>query len=184
MKRPFFIIFILSLMISTNLHAQDEKVNLFPLQETVRALEDESFYEYCFFHDFISKNNHGLSFVVTRLYNSDLSRMIPLVVLAGLNPKDENLDMLQIFTVGQAKEVVKYLEYLRLTSENHPKGIHRVFNGPEDFRIISYDAGRQYKITVICKGDRYGSYIASKRELSDWIEAFHECMDHIEGLDK
>ena len=183
MKRSLFSLALFFMLFATSLYAQNEEEDsILHLQESILSFEDETFNEYCYFHNFIWTNVHGLSFVVTTVYNSDLTKRVPLVVLSGINPTDENLIIRQIFTVEQAEEVIRYLEFLYEVSEVHPKGIHRVFNGPAQFKIITYDSGSRIKVAFLFHNSLATVSVSSRRGLSDWINAFHKCLDYIEGL--
>lgn len=173
--------FFFSLSFVARVSAQDMD-DILPIQESILSMGDDTFNEICYFHHLI-KRGRGLSFVVTEVYNSDMTKMIPLVMLADENYSEEHFKLNQIFSVDDAQEVLQYLEFLLSTSEEHPKGIHRAFLGPRGSRIISYDMGKSYKITLSCSEGHVVS-ISTKRELEQWIENFYKCFERIDEFKK
>lgn len=135
--------------------------------------------DYCYIHHLIKKNVNELSFVVTNLYDSEITEMIPLIVLSGEKPDISDLSIKQVFTVKEATIVRDYLKYLRESSKSHPKGLHRYFKGPAGVVIHSRDNGVSYIIDFFCNSSYYAS-INFLSELNDWINAFDECFAYIE----
>lgn len=173
MRKAFLLIALAASFLTTNLSAQD-------LDNILASDKIPKFDEYCFIHHVIKKGVHDLSFIVTDCYNGELTAMFPLVVVSGDKPETDNLSIYNSFSPEEVKTVRDYLISLLDTSSNHPKGIIRVYTGPDDLVIRAKDGGSNYTIQYISRGRERASIVFS-RELQDWISAFDECLSYIDN---
>ena len=173
MKKTFLLIALAASIITTNLSAQD-------LDNILASDKVPQFDEYCYIHHVIKKGLHNLSFVVTDCYNGDLTAMFPMVVVSDDKPDTENLSVYNSFSPEEAKTVRDYLISLLNTARNHPKGIIRVYKGPDDLVIRAKDFGNNYIIQYISRGRERAS-ICFYQELQDWVSAIDECLTYIDN---
>lgn len=139
----------------------------------------EEIKDYCYIHHVILKNASGYSFVVTNMYNSDMTSMIPLVVISNEKPNTEDLSCYQLFYTDEAVIVRDYLVSLKESYDSHPKGITRVFNGPHGVQIKAVDTGSGYRVFFNCVS-RHSQNVYFKREIEEWISGFDKCLSFIE----